>query len=259
MLLGRAGRGAHGASEAGLHAGAGGTGTSTTAAAGTTVSGEKPQRSLSARKRDRTSTALDTLTSELETLKSRWESTSRNYKLSDRFEFERSPTRGRPRPGVGSGPAPSVSAPAPGGRRRRRCARQLFRFEPPCGVAVGLRCLVAAAGMVKGLDGGKDKENCCRDLRSVRASRPGPGTSELARARPAEKSRARKAAQPLLHVNEGMKFLACKDGTGGCNYGFVFTQHTHAWNLAKTACTVLDAIRFFFLICSLSTSFLSEL
>ena len=37
-----------------------------------------------------------------------------------------------------------------------------------------------------------------------------------------------------------MTFLACKRGEG-CNYGFDFN---HEWNLAKTACTVLDAIRF---------------
>jgi hypothetical protein len=39
-------------------------------------------------KANRTSTALDTLTVELDALRSKWENTSRNYKLSDRFEFE---------------------------------------------------------------------------------------------------------------------------------------------------------------------------
>ena len=158
MMLGRAGPD-HGAGEAGLH-GAGGTGaSSTTAAAGTTVTGEKPQRSLSARKRDRTSTALDTLTSELETLKNRWESTSRNYKLSDRFEFERSPTRGGLGGlGVGSGPAPSVSAPAPAGgavaAAHANSSASNLHAASLLGAGVG-----GAAGMVKGLDGAKEKEN----------------------------------------------------------------------------------------------------
>jgi hypothetical protein len=151
MLLGRAGpeAGAHGASEAGLHAGAGGA-PSTAAGQAGVATGEKPQRSLSARKRDRTSTALDTLTSELETLKSRWESTSRNYKLSDRFEFERSPTRGP----VGSGPAPSVSAPAApsGGALAAHANLSASNIHAATGPA-------GAAAPAKGLDGGKDKEN----------------------------------------------------------------------------------------------------
>lgn len=40
----------------------------------------------------RGSVALDNLASELETLKAQWESQSRNYRLSDRFDFERTPT-----------------------------------------------------------------------------------------------------------------------------------------------------------------------
>lgn len=42
----------------------------------------------------RGSVALDNLASELETLRSQWESQSRNYRLSDRFDFERTPTHG---------------------------------------------------------------------------------------------------------------------------------------------------------------------
>jgi hypothetical protein len=41
--------------------------------------------------RDRSSTALDSLASELETLRSQWETTNQNYRLSDRFDFERTP------------------------------------------------------------------------------------------------------------------------------------------------------------------------
>ncbi|KAK5938259.1 Negative regulator of mitotic exit [Knufia obscura] len=41
----------------------------------------------------RGSLALDNLASELETLKAQWESQSRSYRLSDRFDFERTPTR----------------------------------------------------------------------------------------------------------------------------------------------------------------------
>jgi hypothetical protein len=43
---------------------------------------------------DRSSTALDTLTTELDALRSKWENTSRNYKLSDQFDFERGPSTG---------------------------------------------------------------------------------------------------------------------------------------------------------------------
>lgn len=41
----------------------------------------------------RGSLALDHLASELETLRTQWENTSRSYRLSDRFEFERTPTQ----------------------------------------------------------------------------------------------------------------------------------------------------------------------
>jgi hypothetical protein len=43
--------------------------------------------------RDRSSTALDSLATELDALRSHWEETNmRNYRLSDRFEFEKSPS-----------------------------------------------------------------------------------------------------------------------------------------------------------------------
>ncbi|ETN43014.1 uncharacterized protein HMPREF1541_02172 [Cyphellophora europaea CBS 101466] len=46
------------------------------------------------RPEERGSLALDNLASELETLRSQWESTSRNnYRLSNQFDFERTPTR----------------------------------------------------------------------------------------------------------------------------------------------------------------------
>lgn len=44
----------------------------------------------------RGSIALDHLASELEALKANWESQSRSYRLSDRFDFERTPTREAP-------------------------------------------------------------------------------------------------------------------------------------------------------------------
>lgn len=60
--------------------------------AGTDDTVESPQASKKGR--DRTSTALDTLTTELDALRSKWETTSRNYKMSDRFDFENKPLGG---------------------------------------------------------------------------------------------------------------------------------------------------------------------
>ncbi|KAJ8115440.1 hypothetical protein OPT61_g2915 [Boeremia exigua] len=37
--------------------------------------------------------ALDNLASELDALRSHWETTNKAYRLSDRFDFERTPTR----------------------------------------------------------------------------------------------------------------------------------------------------------------------
>jgi hypothetical protein len=161
MMLGRAGPevGAHATGDATHHGTGAPSHPPTIAAAGAPpTTGEKPQRSLSARKRDRTSTALDTLTSELETLKNRWESTSRNYKLSDRFEFERSPTRSGPGGlgGLGSGPAPSVSAPAPAGGAVAAHANS----SAPNLHAAGLGATVA-----KGLDAGREKDNAAEPRR----------------------------------------------------------------------------------------------
>jgi hypothetical protein len=42
---------------------------------------------------NRGSLALDSLASELDALKSRWESTSRSYRLSNQFDFEKTPTK----------------------------------------------------------------------------------------------------------------------------------------------------------------------
>ncbi len=41
---------------------------------------------------NRNSVALDSLASELETLRTHWETTNRNYRLSSQFDFERTPT-----------------------------------------------------------------------------------------------------------------------------------------------------------------------
>jgi hypothetical protein len=39
--------------------------------------------------------ALDNLASELDALRSHWETTNKAYRLSDRFDFERTPTKGQ--------------------------------------------------------------------------------------------------------------------------------------------------------------------
>lgn len=54
----------------------------------------------------RNSLALDTLASELDALRSHWETTNRNHRLSDRFDFERTPTANAP--GGGSGDSGSL-------------------------------------------------------------------------------------------------------------------------------------------------------
>lgn len=41
---------------------------------------------------DRNSLALDNLATELDALRSQWETTNKNYRLSDRFDFEKTPT-----------------------------------------------------------------------------------------------------------------------------------------------------------------------
>jgi len=57
----------------------------------------------------RGSVALDNLASELETLRSQWESQSRSYRLSDRFDFERTPTRESHNAAGGSGLSESLA------------------------------------------------------------------------------------------------------------------------------------------------------
>jgi Kelch motif len=59
--------------------------------AGTIGSPRQGSETLPRHERDRSSTALDGLASELEALRTHWETTNKNYRLSDRFEFERSP------------------------------------------------------------------------------------------------------------------------------------------------------------------------
>lgn len=49
----------------------------------------------------RGSVALENLASELETLKAQWEGQSRNYRLSDKFDFERTPTKDTHHPSQG--------------------------------------------------------------------------------------------------------------------------------------------------------------
>jgi hypothetical protein len=62
----------------------------------------------SAKRQNRTSLALDTLTTELDALRSKWETTSRNYKLSEPFDFEKSPIVGSSASGGPSSTAPGV-------------------------------------------------------------------------------------------------------------------------------------------------------
>jgi Galactose oxidase, central domain len=52
---------------------------------------------------NRGSLALDSLASELDALKSRWESTSRSYRLSNQFDFEKTPTKENIGGGAGGG------------------------------------------------------------------------------------------------------------------------------------------------------------
>jgi Galactose oxidase, central domain len=52
---------------------------------------------------NRGSLALDSLASELDALKSRWESTSRSYRLSNQFDFEKTPTKDNIGGGAGGG------------------------------------------------------------------------------------------------------------------------------------------------------------
>lgn len=54
---------------------------------------------------NRGSLALDSLASELDALKSRWESTSRSYRLSNQFDFEKTPTKENVGGGGGGGGA----------------------------------------------------------------------------------------------------------------------------------------------------------
>lgn len=62
-----------------------------TVATGGANGGEASSQKQGGHERDRSSTALDSLASELDALRTHWETTNKNYRLSDRFEFERSP------------------------------------------------------------------------------------------------------------------------------------------------------------------------
>jgi hypothetical protein len=62
----------------------------TAAADARAMAGKTGESSTAKKSRDRTSKALDILTTELESLRTNWETTRGNYKLSDRFEFEKS-------------------------------------------------------------------------------------------------------------------------------------------------------------------------
>lgn len=117
---------------------------------------------------NRSSVALDSLASELETLRSHWEGTHRNYRLSSQFDFERTPTRGPGESGGGSG-----SGSAGGGElseslaswRRRLDAEEAERERESrsVGGGMGLRFDGRGGGGVGqvrsgGLEAGEDQE-----------------------------------------------------------------------------------------------------
>ncbi len=64
---------------------------------------------------NRGSLALDSLASELDALKSRWESTSRSYRLSNQFDFEKTPTKDNSGSGGGGGGTGGVGGGGGGG------------------------------------------------------------------------------------------------------------------------------------------------
>jgi chromosome segregation ATPase len=66
-----------------------------------TVGGEGVGQTGGKHARDRSSTALDSLANELDALRTRWETTNKSYRLSDKFEFDRSPLT--PTLGMGAG------------------------------------------------------------------------------------------------------------------------------------------------------------
>ena len=65
---------------------------SATSAMGNRVRGDSMSQESTYGPENRNSVALDSLASELETLRTHWETTNRNYRLSSQFDFERTPT-----------------------------------------------------------------------------------------------------------------------------------------------------------------------
>ena len=65
---------------------------SATSATGGRPRGDSMSQDSSYGPDNRSSVALDSLASELETLRTHWETTNRNYRLSSQFDFERTPT-----------------------------------------------------------------------------------------------------------------------------------------------------------------------
>ena len=68
--------------------------------------------------RDRSSMALDSLANELDALRTHWEATSKNYRLSDKFEFDRSPLT----PTLGMGPVLGLNVGGEEGKREGESA-----------------------------------------------------------------------------------------------------------------------------------------
>jgi DNA repair exonuclease SbcCD ATPase subunit len=94
--------------------------TSTTTGTNQHIGGEGHSRNLSegaesnfsGREDGRDSMALDSLATELETLRSHWETTNKNYRLSDKFDFERTPTATSPPSSSAGGPGSSNASTA---------------------------------------------------------------------------------------------------------------------------------------------------
>lgn len=81
---------------------------------------------------DRNSVALDHLASELETLRTHWEGTHRNYRLSNQFDFERTPTSATSTGGNGE-----LSESLANWRRRLDAEEQSERSNSPKGHQTG--------------------------------------------------------------------------------------------------------------------------
>lgn len=108
---------------------------------------------------NRGSLALDSLASELDALKSKWESTSRSYRLSNQFDFERTPTQESAGGNIGGGGSTGVNH---GAELSESLANWRKRVdEEERGAKSGNGSLGLGMGM--GMGGGKDSLSRERD------------------------------------------------------------------------------------------------